>query len=179
MGETRGRPPWHAADHPRDLTPFRVASRRGIPRNTRTAGGFVNVEDRTIRILYHAAPGATLAPSGSRLDVTWLDKIRLRALAFGIALVLAVVGAISWLAMPALPVIGFAVATAAFVLHGFGARVNAHACHACGKSLSHLSPGTHGIMCPDCGTVCQYFTGSDDAPIDGSTADPAPHDDLA
>lgn len=95
--------------------------------------------------------------------MTRLDVLRLRAFGVLIALCLAVVGVVSWLAVPLLPAIGVAVATAAFVLNGFGTRAIT-ACHGCGKDLRHLDSGTHGLMCPDCGTVCQF-------PIEGDEPD--------
>jgi len=87
--------------------------------------------------------------------VNRLDGLRLRAFGFVVAICIAVFGAVSWLAVPLLPAIGVAVATAAFVLNGFGTRA-VTTCHGCGRDLRHLSSGTHGLMCPDCGTICQF-----------------------
>ncbi len=88
--------------------------------------------------------------------MTWFHKLRLRALAFGIGLALAAAGLISFLALPAAPVIGVAVATVAVVFNQFGSRATGKSCLGCGHNMSQAKSGTHGAMCPECGLINQF-----------------------
>jgi hypothetical protein len=88
--------------------------------------------------------------------MSWMQKIRLKALGFAIGLTLAAVGAISWMALPALPVIGVAFATAAVVLNSMTSRITGKACQGCGTSLKGQAQGDHGTVCPGCGLVNQF-----------------------
>ncbi|MBX3364465.1 MAG: hypothetical protein KF866_06850 [Phycisphaeraceae bacterium] len=88
--------------------------------------------------------------------MTWYHKLRLRALAFVIGLAITAAGLISWLALPALPVIGVVFATAAVMLHNIGSRATGTSCLGCGHDLSSVRTGVHGSMCPECGLINQF-----------------------
>lgn len=94
--------------------------------------------------------------------MTWLQKLRLKALGFALGLALAAIGAISWLALPAVPVIVGAFATAAVVLNSMTSRVSGKACQGCGASLKGEAQGAHGIICPGCGLVNQFSPRDDE-----------------
>ena len=82
-----------------------------------------------------------------------MHRIRLRVFAVLVATVLAVVGAVSWAALPLWPVLGFAVATIAFAVNGMTARLDQPMCWTCGADVSQQEPGEYGMICPECGSL--------------------------
>lgn len=91
-----------------------------------------------------------------------LGRMRMRALASVVALGLVAWGVIVFAALPALPVIGVAVAAAALVVNQVAARLDQPLCRDCGRDLSGEAPGTYGVCCPACGLVNQFGRGGDD-----------------
>lgn len=86
-------------------------------------------------------------------DLTFLHKIRLRVLAILVGSGLAVVGLLSLVSWPALPVIGVAVITVAAVVHRVTHKLSSPLCHACGHDLTGQPDSSIGLICPDCGSV--------------------------
>lgn len=87
------------------------------------------------------------------VKVTWIHKVRLRVLAVLVGMGLAVLAVTSWTAIPALPVIGVAVAFAAAAVNKVSSRLNHPTCWSCGIDLAGTPVGAHGSICPDCGAV--------------------------
>lgn len=89
--------------------------------------------------------------------LTWMSRIRLRAIVFVIGIPLAALGAISigpgWLA---LPLVGVAVAAVTMSLSKIGHRVDERVCWTCGSDLSGEPAGEHGVACPTCGSLQQH-----------------------
>jgi len=84
---------------------------------------------------------------------TLMQRIRLRVFALLVATTLAVIGAVSWAALPLWPVIGVAVATVAFVVNGMTSKLAQPVCWTCGEDLSRQQAGEYGVMCPGCGSL--------------------------
>lgn len=95
---------------------------------------------------------ADRAPSG----ITWLGKIKLRVLVAVIGVPLAVAGVVSlgpgWLMVP---LVGVAVAAVTVTVNKITQRLGAATCWTCGQDLSSEPEGEHGIVCPECGSLCQ------------------------
>jgi hypothetical protein len=91
------------------------------------------------------------APESKR--ATLLHRIRLKVFALLVGMTLAVIGAVSWAALPVWPVLGVAVATVAFVVNSLTSRLNDPVCWTCGDDLSKQASGEYGIMCPKCGSL--------------------------
>jgi len=98
-------------------------------------------------------PASGLIRRATGAGETLVHRIRFRVLAFVLGLALAGFGAISWAALPALPVIGVAVATAAVVVRSMTSPLTSSACRGCGVDLAALPAGEHGVSCPACGRV--------------------------
>ncbi|MBX3377359.1 MAG: hypothetical protein KF678_10205 [Phycisphaeraceae bacterium] len=86
-------------------------------------------------------------------DASLFHRVRLRVFAVLVATVLAVVGAVSWAALPLWPVIGVAVATIAFAVNGMTSRLDQPVCWTCGADVSKQTAGEYGAICPECGTL--------------------------
>src|ERR1043165_1772972 len=82
-----------------------------------------------------------------------LHRIRLKVFALLVGITLAVIGAVSWAALPIWPVIGVAVATVAFVVNSLTSRLSEPLCWTCGEDLSRQAAGEYGLMCPSCGSL--------------------------
>lgn len=105
--------------------------------------------------------------------LTWLAKLRLRAIVFVIGIPLAAFGAISigpaWLT---LPLVGVAVAAVTMSLNRLTDRLAQPLCFTCGADLAERPAHEHGIICPECGSLNQHNPGAlasiereDDAPL--------------
>lgn len=83
----------------------------------------------------------------------WLGRIRLRVFALLIGLALAAVAMISLTTVPAWPVLGFAVISAAVAVNTMASklRLGQTVCLHCGCELRDRVPGVYGIECPECG----------------------------
>ena len=83
----------------------------------------------------------------------WLHRVRLRVFALLVGTTLAVIGAVSWAALPLWPVLGVAVATVAFVFNGMTSRLAQPVCWTCGEDLPRQQGGEYGVMCSSCGSL--------------------------
>lgn len=83
----------------------------------------------------------------------WLQKIRLRVLAYALGLILAALAISSALTIPAWPIVGVAVAAVVFVINRTASRLADDTCLGCGRAIADLPIGEHGKICPDCGTI--------------------------
>ncbi len=89
----------------------------------------------------------------------WMSRIRLRALAYLVAIGLFALGIISLTAVPVWPVLGVAVACAVMAVNRIAARLDTPVCLHCGAGLSERAAGEHGVICADCGAVNQPGVG--------------------
>lgn len=89
------------------------------------------------------------APAGS----LWLNRARYKAFAYVGAIAIAAFATISFVGLPALPVVGVAVAAAAVTVSRVTARLAKPTCMSCGQDLKDQPVGTHGVACPGCGAV--------------------------
>lgn len=87
--------------------------------------------------------------------MTWIHKTRLRVLALLVGTVIAVIGVVSWAALPVWPVVGVAFATVAVVFNTMTSRLAQPVCWGCGQDLAQAQPGEYGVICPNCGALTQ------------------------
>lgn len=85
----------------------------------------------------------------------FMERIRLKAMAVVLAVIVAAVGVIAWSTIPAWPVIGVGVAVVAVALNSIGSRLEKSVCYGCGQSMSGQPIGERGSICPNCGTINQ------------------------
>lgn len=85
----------------------------------------------------------------------FMERIRLKAMAVVLAVIVAAVGVIAWSTIPAWPVIGVGVAVVAVALNSIGSRLEKSVCYGCGQSMSGQPIGERGSICPACGTINQ------------------------
>ena len=83
--------------------------------------------------------------------MSWVHRLRLRALALVVAAALVVIGVVSAAAVPVWPAIGVAVAAVALVVNRIGARLDHPTCLSCGADVSKEPRGQYGVICPNCG----------------------------
>ena len=91
--------------------------------------------------------------------MNWFHKIRLRVLAVVLAGVFAVIGVVTWAALPVVPVVGVALITVAAVVNQMTSRLTAAVCYQCGADLKAQRPGVYGVVCPGCGAVNEAVPG--------------------
>lgn len=87
--------------------------------------------------------------------MTWIHRLRLRALAWLVGIVLLGVAVVSWAAVPAWPVVGVAVAVVVAAMSSMTSRLGEPMCWSCGQDLAQVEPGEHGFVCPGCGSINQ------------------------
>ncbi len=87
------------------------------------------------------------------MDLNWLHKVRLRALALAVGIALCALGAISLTTIPVWPIVGVAVAFVAMGINHIAARLDQPVCLSCGADLTSQPTGEHGPICPSCGAV--------------------------
>jgi len=85
----------------------------------------------------------------------WMSKIRLRALAYLVAIGLFALGVISLTTVPAWPVVGVAVACAVMAVNRIASRLDSAVCLRCGSAITDRPSGEHGVACGRCGAVNQ------------------------
>ncbi|MBK9189320.1 MAG: hypothetical protein IPM33_10240 [Phycisphaerales bacterium] len=101
--------------------------------------------------------------------MTFMHRLRLRALALIVGIGLTTLALISLTTMPAWPIVGVAVATLAVCVHSLAHRVNPSTCLGCGQSVADEPAGEHGRVCRACGTIAQPMPGhfASDLPLEG------------
>jgi hypothetical protein len=82
-------------------------------------------------------------------------KVRRRVLAMIVGISLAGVATVSVLSLPVWPVVGVAVAAAAWVMNSMTACLAQQACWGCGQSLQGTPRGEYGAICDRCGSINQ------------------------
>jgi len=87
--------------------------------------------------------------------MTFMHKIRLRVLALLVCVIIAVIGVVSWAALPVWPVVGVAFATVALVFNTMTSRLSNSVCWGCGTDISRSAPGEYGVICPKCGALTE------------------------
>lgn len=85
--------------------------------------------------------------------VAFLHKIRLRAFAVVLGLVLAVFGILTVISAPAWPFVAGAVAIAAVAVNKVAGRLSQPLCIGCGGTIANEPVGQYGVICPRCGTI--------------------------
>jgi hypothetical protein len=102
-------------------------------------------------------PNSVKASAGSQpvreTPRTWIRRIKLRALAYLFAIVLATIATVVFMSVPAWPAIGAAVAVACVSMGKLTTRLLKPTCLECGHDLSGQPIGMQGIVCPECGSV--------------------------
>ncbi len=91
--------------------------------------------------------------SVGRRPLDWLHRVRFRAFATVLAVAITAFGLIAWMALPALPVIGVAVAAVAMAINTVTARLNEPSCRDCGSDLTGEALSEYGVVCPNCGLI--------------------------
>jgi hypothetical protein len=87
--------------------------------------------------------------------LAWIQKTKLKVLAWLLGITLATVATISVAGLPWIPVVGMAVAAAAVSVGKTTARLMRPTCLTCGHDLSKRPIGAHGAICDQCGAVWQ------------------------
>lgn len=95
-----------------------------------------------------------------------LHGLRVKALTVVVAVGLAAFALLSWLTLPAWPVIGVAVVTVAAMVHRLASGLTETTCRACGADVSREPIGQYGVICHACGAINEL----DQASIDPATA---------
>ncbi|MEL7484943.1 MAG: hypothetical protein AAFN41_11405 [Planctomycetota bacterium] len=85
--------------------------------------------------------------------IALLHKLRLRAFAVVVGLILAAVGVVSIVSAPAWPVVAGAVAIAAVAVNSVASRLTKTICLGCGHNVTGAPVGQYGVVCPKCGTI--------------------------
>lgn len=85
--------------------------------------------------------------------LTYIHKLRLRVLAWLLGITLAGFAAVSWMALPAWPVVGVAVAIVVATVSTMTNRLTTETCYSCGKDMHDVQAGEHGRTCPSCGSI--------------------------
>jgi hypothetical protein len=94
---------------------------------------------------------AKLSEIGS--PMAWIRRIKYRALAWLVAIVLATIATIVLAGVPAWPVVGVAVCAACVSVGKLTTRLLKPTCLDCGHDLTGQPVGGAGVICPGCGSV--------------------------
>ena len=104
--------------------------------------------------------------------MSWVHRLRLRALMVLIGSLLGAAAVIGWMSAPALPALGVALITAAAVVNKMAARAGEAPCAGCGRDLAGSASSNYGAICPACGTINQQH---DAARLAARPRLPGPH----
>jgi len=88
-----------------------------------------------------------------RQKLEWISSLKIKTALWLVAITLATFVSITLAGLPAIPMIGVAVAAAAVSISKLTLRLSHPTCFSCGRDLSSQPVGTHGIACPGCGSV--------------------------
>ncbi len=94
--------------------------------------------------------------------MTFLHTLRRQVLWLALGVALATLAALSWTALPAVPIVAGGVAALVLAVNTITARLREHVCLGCGASTSGLPHGEHGVICPGCGHVSSVMHLRDD-----------------
>lgn len=116
-------------------------------------------------------PNPEPAPSPARKP--WLDRLRLRVFALVMIIGIVAWSLVSFLALPALPVVGFAVAGVTLVVNLLASKLQPRAvlCWNCGRDLADQAAGVHGVPCPGCGCISEPTSTSPERALADASAD--------
>jgi hypothetical protein len=109
--------------------------------------------------------------------VTFLHETRRRVLWVIVGVGVTAVAIASWTALPALPIVGVAVATLALVVNRLTQGLRQSTCLGCGQDVSQLPHGEHGVICPHCGHITSDMHLAED-PVGPTLADPDEDDEA-
>ncbi|MGP1346863.1 MAG: hypothetical protein ACTS3F_09400 [Phycisphaerales bacterium] len=99
--------------------------------------------------------------------LSWLRTLRLKVLAYTIAIPLAAWGAIALTpAWAALPIVGVAVAAVTMTVNKMTQRLGRVTCWTCGADLSGSPEFVVGVICDACGAVNQHRPATAKVPAD-------------
>ncbi len=97
--------------------------------------------------------------SNSRHGMTWMGKVRLRALVAVIGVPIALLATIS--ALPAWVMVPIVVAAVTMTFSRVTSGMQRPTCWTCGSDLSAEGHGVHGLACPHCGALNQFAPSGD------------------
>ncbi len=83
----------------------------------------------------------------------WIRRIKYRALAWLVAIVLATIATVVLAGVPAWPAVGVAVCAACVSVGKLTTRLLKPTCLDCGHDLTGQPVGGAGVICPNCGSV--------------------------
>lgn len=102
---------------------------------------------KRIKTTNAAKQGDPIAPRA------WIRRIKNRALAWLVAIVLATIATIVLAGVPAWPAVGVAVCAACVSVGKLTSRLLKPTCLDCGHDLTGQPVGGAGVICPGCGSV--------------------------
>ncbi|MCW5767670.1 MAG: hypothetical protein KIT19_03225 [Phycisphaeraceae bacterium] len=108
--------------------------------------------------------------------LTYIHKLRLRVLAWLLGITLAGIAAVSWMALPAWPVVGVAVAIVVATVSTMTNRLNTETCYSCGHDMHDVQAGEHGRTCPSCGSISFKLASLPGYPDDSEQSFDAPEE---
>ncbi|MFT3684782.1 MAG: hypothetical protein QM783_07590 [Phycisphaerales bacterium] len=85
----------------------------------------------------------------------YFGRVRVKAFSWVLGIALAAAAVILWTGIGWVPVVGVAAVAAVVAVSRIGHRLTEPICYQCGRNLSGLSDGEHGIVCPGCGSLHQ------------------------
>ncbi|MBX3407529.1 MAG: hypothetical protein KF869_12285 [Phycisphaeraceae bacterium] len=88
-----------------------------------------------------------------RSRIEWIQSLKLKAIAWLAAIVLASITTIAIAGMPWVPVVGVALAAAAVSVSKLTLRLAGPVCLSCGHDLASEPASDQGIACPACGSI--------------------------
>lgn len=88
-----------------------------------------------------------------RRRIEWIQGLKLKALAWLAAIILASIATIAVAGVSWVPVVGFALAAAAVSVSKLTVRLAGPVCLSCGHDLASEPASDQGITCPACGSI--------------------------
>jgi len=85
--------------------------------------------------------------------MAWISRIRIKTLAWVLAIVLAGIATVSLVGGGWVPVVGVALAAAAMSVSRMAAKLDTPRCMNCGHDMAGVSVGVYGVHCPACGSI--------------------------
>ncbi|MEO0512508.1 MAG: hypothetical protein AAF108_06375 [Planctomycetota bacterium] len=86
-------------------------------------------------------------------SLSWLHRIRLKALGVALGFAFAALGLLSLWTLPAWSIVGVAVAAVAVAVNTAGRNLGKDSCLNCGQDLAGQPRDTYGTVCKNCGAV--------------------------